>query len=224
MVLTLHYSDVMMGAMTSQITGGLTVCSTVCSGADQRKHQSSASLAFVTGIHRWPEVSPHKGPITRKIFSFSGIIMFRNISVSAPGGLIHHNKSYGIPDMNQNTNSLPCMLILGGIIYPMVMSQTCLIKHWNGNVDILMKISSTWHFRFNEVGTFHDDAIKWIHFGIMVFWGESTGHRWIPLKKTSDSELCDWTHDWANNGETGDFRRHPAHCDVTVVYWSNVGR
>ena len=39
--------------MVSQITGVSRVCSTVCSGADERKHQSSASLAFVRGIHRW---------------------------------------------------------------------------------------------------------------------------------------------------------------------------
>ena len=31
-----------------------------------KKHQSSASLAFVRGIHRWPADSPHKGPVTRK--------------------------------------------------------------------------------------------------------------------------------------------------------------
>ena len=37
----------------NQITGVSIVCSTVCSGADHRKHQSSASLAFVRGIHRW---------------------------------------------------------------------------------------------------------------------------------------------------------------------------
>ena len=41
-----------MGAMASQITSLTIVYSTVYSGADQRKHQSSASLAFVTGIHR----------------------------------------------------------------------------------------------------------------------------------------------------------------------------
>ena len=40
--------------MASQITAVSSVCSTVCSGADQRKHQSSAPLAFVRGIHRWP--------------------------------------------------------------------------------------------------------------------------------------------------------------------------
>ena len=53
-------SDVIIIAIASQITGVSIVCSTICSGADQRKHQSSASLAFVMGIHRW-EVSPHKG-------------------------------------------------------------------------------------------------------------------------------------------------------------------
>ena len=40
-----------MGAMASQITSLTIVCSTVHSGADHRKHQSSASLAFVWGIH-----------------------------------------------------------------------------------------------------------------------------------------------------------------------------
>ena len=42
--------------------------STVYSGADHRKHQSSASLAFVVGIQRWPVNSPHKWPVTRKMF------------------------------------------------------------------------------------------------------------------------------------------------------------
>ena len=44
-------------------------------GADHRKHQSSASLAFVRGIHRWPVNSPHKGPVTRKMFPFDDVIM-----------------------------------------------------------------------------------------------------------------------------------------------------
>ena len=51
------------------------VYSTVYSGADQRKYQSSASLAFVRGIHRWPVNSPHKGPVTRKMFPFDNVIM-----------------------------------------------------------------------------------------------------------------------------------------------------
>ena len=70
-----HYSDVIMSTMASQITGVATVCSNVCSGADQRKHQSSASLAFVRGIHRWQVNSPLKGPVTRNMFPFDDDIM-----------------------------------------------------------------------------------------------------------------------------------------------------
>ena len=61
--------------MASQITSLTIVYSTVYSGADQRKHQSSASLGFVTGINRWPVNSPHKWPVTRKMFPFDDVIM-----------------------------------------------------------------------------------------------------------------------------------------------------
>ena len=73
--LTRDYSDVTLSAMASQITSITIVCSTVYSGADQRKYQSSASLAFVSGIHRWPFNSPHKGPVTRKKFPLDDAIM-----------------------------------------------------------------------------------------------------------------------------------------------------
>ena len=64
----IHYSDVILGAMSSQFTSLTIVHSTVYSGADQKKHQRSASLAFLWGIHRWPVNSPHKWPLTRKMF------------------------------------------------------------------------------------------------------------------------------------------------------------
>ena len=70
-----NYNDVIMGAMASQITSLTIVYSTVYSGADQRKHQSSATLAFVMGIHRWPVYSPRKGPVTRKMFPFYDVII-----------------------------------------------------------------------------------------------------------------------------------------------------
>ena len=73
-----HYDDVIMSTMASQITSITIVYSTVYSGADQRRHQSSASLAFVRGIHRWPVNSPHKGPVTRKMFPFDDVIMVSN--------------------------------------------------------------------------------------------------------------------------------------------------
>ena len=71
----LHYNDVIMSTMTSKITSFTIVYSSVYSGADQRKHQSLASLAFVRGIHRWPVNSPHKGPVTREMFPFDDVIM-----------------------------------------------------------------------------------------------------------------------------------------------------
>ena len=79
--LNIHYSDVIMNPMASQITGVSIVCTTVCSGTDQRNHQSSASLAFARGIHRWPVDSPHKGPVTRIFFPFDHVIMTCNKTI-----------------------------------------------------------------------------------------------------------------------------------------------
>ena len=73
-VLRGHYCDVIMGTNASQIASLPIVYSTVYSGAGQRKHQSSASLAFVWGIHRRPVNSPHKWPVTRKMFPFDDVI------------------------------------------------------------------------------------------------------------------------------------------------------
>ena len=72
---TEHYGDVIMGAIASQITSLTIVHSTLYSDADQRKHQISASLVFVRGIHPGPLNSPHKWPVTRKMFPFDDVIM-----------------------------------------------------------------------------------------------------------------------------------------------------
>ena len=64
-----------MGAIASQITSLAIVYSAFYSDADQIKHQSSASLAFVRGIHRGPVNSPHKWPVTRKMFPFDDVTM-----------------------------------------------------------------------------------------------------------------------------------------------------
>ena len=70
-----HYDDVIMGAIASQITIITIIYWNVFSGADQSKHQSSAPLAFVWGIHRGPVNSQHKWPVTRKKFPFDDVIM-----------------------------------------------------------------------------------------------------------------------------------------------------
>ena len=74
---TVH-SPLQWRQMASQITAVMIVYSTVCSGADHTKHQSSASLACVRGIHRWPVNSPHKSPVTRKMFLFYNDVMQRH--------------------------------------------------------------------------------------------------------------------------------------------------
>ena len=71
----MHYTYLIMGALASQITSLTSVYSTVYSDADQRKHQSFVSLALVWGIHRGPVNSPHKWPITRKMFPFDDVII-----------------------------------------------------------------------------------------------------------------------------------------------------
>ena len=77
----IHYNDVIMSAVASQITSVSIVCSAVGSGVEQRKHQSSVSLAFVWGIHRWPVNSPHKWSVTRKMFPFGDVIMYHHVSI-----------------------------------------------------------------------------------------------------------------------------------------------
>ena len=92
-----------MGKMASQITS-LTITivySTVYLGADQRKHQSSAALAFVQGIHRRPVNYPHKWPVMRKMFPFDDVIMYFEVYSLLWGIVIgqrrFNNTSVGVP-------------------------------------------------------------------------------------------------------------------------------
>ena len=86
----------------SQISS-LQIYSTVYSGADHRKHQSSASLAFVRGIHRWPVNSPHKGPVTRKTFPFDYIIVNTYILVATDSLTGHHLQNIISEKQSNNT-------------------------------------------------------------------------------------------------------------------------
>ena len=64
-----------MTPLASQITSLTVVYTVVYSDTDQRKYQSSGSLAFVRGIHRDRWIPPYKGPVTRKMFPFGDVIM-----------------------------------------------------------------------------------------------------------------------------------------------------
>ena len=80
----IHCCDVIMGVMASQITSLTIVYSIVYSGPDQRKYQSSASLAFVRGIHRGPVNSSCNWPVTRNMFPFDDVIMMCRATVLMP--------------------------------------------------------------------------------------------------------------------------------------------
>ena len=88
-----HYNDIIMSTMASLITGVSIVHWTVCSGADQRKHQSSASLAFVRGIHRWrhPDMYRH---LRRKVsFVMTGKYL-HDIAFPSNRHIVIHNRSF----------------------------------------------------------------------------------------------------------------------------------
>ena len=78
--LRFRYNDFIMGAIAFQINSLTIIHSAVHSDADQRKHQSSASLAFVWGNHRAPVNSLHKWPVKREMFPFDDVIMLDGVS------------------------------------------------------------------------------------------------------------------------------------------------
>ena len=101
-----------MVAIASLITSLMIVYSTVYSDADQRKHQSSVSLAFVWGIHRdrGPVNSPHKWPVTRKMFPFDDVIM-AHVLASATAQLTHWGRVTHICVSRLDHHWLRCWLI-----------------------------------------------------------------------------------------------------------------
>ena len=104
-----HYTDVIMGTVVSQITSLTIVYSIVYSDADHRKHQNSASLAFVRGIHRGPVNSPHKWPVTRKMFPFDDVIMidiFDNEVIQKDGRWQSYENVFNLHNKNMHNKIL----------------------------------------------------------------------------------------------------------------------
>ena len=89
-----------MGTIASQIISPTIVYSIVYSDADQRKHQSSASLAFVRGVRRGPVNSPHKWPLTRKMFPFDDVIMLTDAVTTS---FVNTHKSIIKTNLNSST-------------------------------------------------------------------------------------------------------------------------
>ena len=109
-----HYIDVIMGAMASQITSLTIVYSTVYSGADHRKHESSAPLAPEKEIHRGPVNSPHKGPVTRKIFPFDYVtIQSTGTMLKVAIIMVLYRDHFGMGSANERRRYFVTLSLLG---------------------------------------------------------------------------------------------------------------
>ena len=147
-----------MSLIASQITSLSIVYSTSYSGVDQRKHQSSASLAFVRGIHRGPLNSPHKRPVTRKMFPFDNVIMY---TIWVTSYLTHHV-------------AIAWLLRHRDTLFPRYHYFTLLRCH-NGRDGV-------WNHHPRFAQPFIPVQIK-ENIKAPRHWplcGEFTGHRWIP--------------------------------------------
>ena len=137
-----------MGAMASQITSLTIVYSTVYSGADQRKHQTSASLAFVRVIHRWSVNCPHKWPVTRKMLPFVDVIMLYPVKMGS--------------DCKQHK----CNLILYELIFQHLSFSIWLVWAVSGNNIFFM-----WHCG-GLSGRYIDETSNYLHHrvGVTHYW------------------------------------------------------
>ena len=155
----LHYNEVLMIAIASQITSLTIVYSSVYSGADQRKHQSSASVALVGGIHWWLVNSPHKGPVTRKRFPIDHVIICLASSVLG-SALLRKSISISL-SVNKGFHIwLCCQQLRGQVFVILVDSYTfqCLSEKKTGIQKlyytlILFKIITYTYFKTCTKGT-----------------------------------------------------------------------
>ena len=171
-----HHSDLIMGAMASQPTGVSIVYLIVCSGVDQRKYQSFASLAFVRGIRQLPMNFPHKGRVTRNMFPFDDVTM-------------HFLNTCSVTDFyRQVLRKLECI------------KATCAILHYNNYIGSALEvlqfcakpsilsnyIMMSWHRNAFSIAGPHDDVIKWKHFP--RYWTFGRGIHWSPRDSPHKSQ------------------------------------
>ena len=146
-----------MSAMASQITGLTIVYSTVNSGADQGKHQSSASLAFVWGIHRSPVNSPHKGSVTGKLFPFDDVIM--NFEMHGPVW----DKAHKGPVMRE---AFPCYgfgILSIAILFRLVVNYHFTLQLYWHSYTLIIFFYTFWHCVLNMLLNIRRPVTNFIH-------------------------------------------------------------
>ena len=147
--------------MASQITGISIICSTVCSRADQGKHQSSVSLAFVKRIHRWPLDATDKGPVTRIMFPFDDVITLFSSYCNSFDNRVPVNQIYWCP----------------------ISKWVAVIWQDDG---LLANLARRWHPMSVVASqiTGNSTVCLLANINIGSAWGESTGHRWNSFTKS----------------------------------------
>ena len=189
-----HYGDVIMGMIWSQITSLTIVFSIVYSNIDQRKHRSSASLAFEKGIHRGSVNSPHKWPVTRKMFPLDDVIMSNSQKTSIA-------RPY--------ERALQCLL---WVIWWKGERE---ISHYS---DVIMSAMAS-QITSVSIGctTVCSCAGQRKHqsFASLAFMRGTTGDRWIPLTKMDDAL---YTLQWRHNGRDCVSNHQPRDCLLNRLF------
>ena len=141
-------------AISSQITSLAIVYSIVYSDGDQRKHQSSASLAFVREIQRGPVNSPHKWPVTRKMFPCDDVIMSSecpdqlwNVRRCVEKWLTHWDRAE--MDNFLADNIFKCILFNENVWISIKISLKFVPKGSINNIPVLVQIIA-WRRSFSE--------------------------------------------------------------------------
>ena len=192
-LVVIHYNDVIMSAMASQITSLTIVYSTVYRRRRSKKHQSSASLAFVRGIHRWPVNSPHKGPVTRKMFPFDDVIMYISISITF---VVQVTKYFDIFRMCVSLRSVSSNTINSHTQHINVKQYLFLIYICYILLLLLIKLCVSW---WNEADTAEFQ------------WPNLTTQIDILCVSILFRHLLQWLHMWSVGILEADFLRHTKH-------------
>ena len=148
-----HYADVIMTKIASQITSLNIVYSTVLSGADQSKHQSYTSLAFVWGIHRDRWIPRTKGQLRGKCFHLmaSSWHPLRPTTGEARPGWHHYRSPLWQITMGRACGACPSNTGIGMVGNLVVMARGVEVGHERPGPNVSRPTSVTVHCQ------------RWIH-------------------------------------------------------------
>ena len=158
------------------------VYSTVYSDADQRKHQSSVSLAFVRGIHRGSVNSPHKWPVKRKMFPFDDVIM---IPIYVRVASLALRQSWYCPGANEQIVkfvgkfTVPCHNQIQTVCFFLGIYSRYMIYHRVVSWCVVMPCSIKRNYQFQTwdllVDPFTKITTKWSLLGYPAAWSRRGG-------------------------------------------------